>query len=169
MSEVAVRLAVANAMYFMFKTTGGSGLLMNGTPGTERAKVTVIGGGVARTAAANMAASIGCYVTLIEFNENRIWQLYHLFGKQVHILKSNHANIEKSVLASDFVISTVLIPGASAPKLVTEEMVKKMKKKKKIVLLLMLLLTKVVVLKQLLRQQPMIIQLSLCMMSFITQ
>jgi len=128
MSEVAGRLAVANAMYFMFKTTGGSGLLMNGTPGTERAKVTVIGGGVAGTAAANMAASIGCDVTLIEFNENRIRQLYHLFGKQVHILKFNHANIEKSVLASDVVISTVLIPGASAPKLITEEMVKKMKK-----------------------------------------
>ncbi|WHQ37210.1 alanine dehydrogenase [Spiroplasma sp. SV19] len=128
MSEVAGRLAVINATHFMFKTNGGTGLLMNGTPGTERAKVTVIGGGVAGTAAADMAASIDCDVTLIEFNENRIRELYHLFGNKVHILKSNHANIEKAVLNSEVVISTVLIPGASAPKLVTEAMVKKMKK-----------------------------------------
>lgn len=155
MSEVAGRLAVINAMYFMFKTNGGCGLLMNGTPGTERAKVTIIGCGVAGAAAANMAASTDCDVTLIEFNENRIRELYHLFGKQVHILKSNHANIEKAVVNSDVVISTVLIPGASAPKLVTEAMVKKMKK---IALSLMLPLTRVAALKKPPKQQHMMIQ-----------
>ncbi len=129
MSEVAGRLAVINAMYFMFKTNGGNGLLMNGTPGTERAIVTIIGGGIAGAAAANMAANIDCDVTLIEYNENRIRELYHLFGNKVNILKSNHLNIEKAVINSDVVISTVLVPRASAPKLVTEAMVKKMKKK----------------------------------------
>jgi len=128
MSEVAGRLAVINGMYFMFKTNGGNGLLINGTPGTDRAKVTVIGGGVAGKAAARMAAAIDCDVTVIENCERKIRELHDLFGNKVQILKSNHYNIEKSVVVSDLVISTVLVPGASAPKLVTEDMVKKMQK-----------------------------------------
>ncbi|PPE05895.1 alanine dehydrogenase [Williamsoniiplasma lucivorax] len=128
MSEVAGRLAIINGMWYMFKTNNGTGLLMNGTPGTEKANVTIIGGGVAGKAAANMAANLDCNVTVIEYDENKIRDLFDLFGNKVNLLKSNEANIEKAVINSDLVVSTVLIPGALAPKLVTEKMVKQMKK-----------------------------------------
>ncbi|MDI4567624.1 MAG: alanine dehydrogenase [Mycoplasma sp.] len=128
MSEVAGKLAVINALFFAQITKGGAGMLLSGTPGTKKGQITIIGGGIAGTSAASMAIGIGANVTLIESNENRIRELNNVFGDRITILKSNHSNIEQAVIQSDVVISTVLIPGAAAPKLITKEMVQKMKK-----------------------------------------
>ncbi|WP_434341913.1 alanine dehydrogenase [Mycoplasma putrefaciens] len=129
MSEVAGRMAVLTACNLLTKTTKDAiGMVVSGTPGTPKANFTIIGGGVAGASAARMASSIGANVTIIEFNEDRIRELYDLYADQATILKSNHKNIAEAVKNSDIVISTVLIPGKKAPKLVTEEMVKSMRK-----------------------------------------
>ncbi|AJM71894.1 alanine dehydrogenase [Mycoplasma yeatsii] len=129
MSEVAGRMAVITASNLLLKNTthDGLGILPGGSPGTPKANFTIIGGGVAGTAALRLAIGMEAKVTVIEFNENRIRQLHEIYGDKISILKSNHANIAQAVKESDVVISTVLIPGKLAPKLVTEEMVKTMK------------------------------------------
>ena len=109
------------------KLNGGNGILLGGVPGVPRGKVTIIGGGVAGTNAARVAIGMGADVTIIELNPDRLRQLEDIFGSSVKTLISNPYNIAESVKQSDLVISSVLIPGARAPKLVTEEMVKQMK------------------------------------------
>ncbi|UZK64240.1 alanine dehydrogenase [Mycoplasma mycoides subsp. capri] len=129
MSEVAGRMAVIIASNLLLKNTNKDalGVLISGTPGTPKANITIIGGGVAGSSALRLAIAMEANVTIIEFNENRIRQLYETYGHKANILKSNYANIAKAVKESDVVISTVLIPGKLAPKLVTTEMVKTMK------------------------------------------
>jgi len=126
MSEVAGRMAPQVGAQFLEKVNGGKGILLSGVPGVQRGKVTIIGGGVAGTNAAKMAIGLGAKVTIIDLNPDRLRQLDDIFGSDVTTLMSNPYNIAEAVKESDLVIGAVLIPGAKAPKLVTEEMVRSM-------------------------------------------
>ncbi len=126
MSEVAGRMAVQIGAQFLERPHGGKGILLSGVPGVKKGKVTVIGGGVVGTNAAKVAAGMGAEVTIIDLSPDRLRQLDDIFGSSVQTLMSNPYNIAEAVAASDLVIGAVLIPGAKAPKLVTEEMVKSM-------------------------------------------
>lgn len=126
MSEVAGRMSTQIGAQFLQSFYGGKGILLGGVPGVQKGKVTVIGGGVAGTEAAKIAVGMGADVTILDLNPTRLKQLTELFGNSVQTLMSTPLNIGKSVKASDLVIGSVLVPGASAPKLVTEEMIKSM-------------------------------------------
>ncbi|WP_342540236.1 alanine dehydrogenase [Heyndrickxia sp. FSL K6-6286] len=126
MSEVAGRMASQIGAQFLEKTQGGKGILLSGVPGVKRGKVTIIGGGMVGTNAAKIAVGLGADVTIIDLNPERLRQLEDIFGTSVQTLMSNPYNIAEAVKESDLVIGSVLIPGAKAPKLVTEEMVKSM-------------------------------------------
>jgi alanine dehydrogenase len=126
MSEVAGRMATQIGAAFLEKTRGGKGILLGGVPGVHRGKVTIIGGGVAGTNAAKMAVGLGAEVTMIDINPERLRELDDMFGSDVATLISNPYNIAEAVKESDLVIGAVLIPGAKAPKIVTEEMIKSM-------------------------------------------
>lgn len=128
MSEVAGRMSVQIGAQFLQKTNGGLGILLAGVPGVSRGKVTIIGGGVVGTNAAKMAIGLGADVTIIDSNADRLRQLDDLFGFQIKTLMSNPFNIAEAVAEADLLVGAVLIPGAKAPKLVTEDMVKAMKK-----------------------------------------
>lgn len=127
MSEVAGRMAAQVGAQFLEKVYGGKGILLSGVPGVQRGTVTIIGGGVAGTNAARMAIGLGAKVTIIDLNPDRLRQLDDIFGSEVTTLMSNPYNIAEAVKESDLVIGAVLIPGARAPRLVTEEMIKTMK------------------------------------------
>ncbi|MBU5342387.1 alanine dehydrogenase [Caldifermentibacillus hisashii] len=126
MSEVAGRMAVQIGAQYLEKSEGGKGILLSGIPGVKRGKVTIIGGGVVGTNAAKIALGFGANVTIVDLNSNRLRQLEEIFGTRIQTLISNSYNIADAVKDSDLVIGSVLIPGAKAPKLVTEEMVKTM-------------------------------------------
>jgi len=127
MSEVAGRLAIQAGAHCLEKKQGGSGILLGGVPGVDKAKVIVIGGGVAGTNAARMAAGLEARVVVIEKSINRLQELDQQFGSTITTVYANTDNIERHVLTADLVIGAVLLPGAAAPKLVTREMLKKMK------------------------------------------
>ena len=126
MSEVAGKMATQIGAQYLEKLGGGKGVLLGGVSGVPRAKVTIIGGGIAGTNAAKIAVGMGADVTIIDLSAERLRQLEDLFGRDVQTLMSNPFNIAESVRTSDLVIGAVLIPGAKAPKLVTEEMIKSM-------------------------------------------
>ncbi|ATO50390.1 alanine dehydrogenase [Brevibacillus laterosporus] len=126
MSEVAGRMSTQIGAQFLEKQEGGKGILLGGVPGVQRGKVTIVGGGVAGTNAAKMAVGLGADVTIIDLNPDRLRQIEDIFGHSVKTLMSNPFNIAHAVQESDLVIGAVLIPGAKAPKLVTEEMVTSM-------------------------------------------
>ncbi|RFU62006.1 alanine dehydrogenase [Peribacillus glennii] len=126
MSEVAGRMAAQIGAQFLEKPKGGKGVLLSGVPGVKRGKVTIIGGGVVGTNAAKIAVGLGADVTIIDLSPDRLRQLDDIFGNQITTLISNPYNVAQAVAESDLVIGAVLIPGAKAPKLVTEEMVKSM-------------------------------------------
>lgn len=126
MSEVAGRMATQIGAQFLEKVHGGKGILLGGVPGVQRGKVTIIGGGVAGTNAAKMAVGLGAEVTMIDLSPERLRQLDDIFGSDITTLISNPYNIAQAVKNSDVVIGAVLIPGAKAPKLVTEEMIQSM-------------------------------------------
>ncbi|MGL4395432.1 MAG: alanine dehydrogenase [Hyphomicrobium sp.] len=128
MSEVAGRLAIEAAAIALRRPTGGRGVLMGGVPGVKPAKVVVLGGGVVGTHAARMAAGLGADVTIIDRSLPRLRQLDELFGGRAKTITSTLDSVESEVLAADAVIGAVLVPGASAPKLVTRAMLKKMKR-----------------------------------------
>ncbi|WP_432236344.1 alanine dehydrogenase [Bacillus subtilis] len=127
MSEVTGRMAAQIGAQFLEKPKGGKGILLAGVPGVSRGKVTIIGGGVVGTNAAKMAVGLGADVTIIDLNADRLRQLDDIFGHQIKTLISNPVNIADAVAEADLLICAVLIPGAKAPTLVTEEMVKQMK------------------------------------------
>ncbi|RSK28155.1 alanine dehydrogenase [Bacillus sp. HMF5848] len=126
MSEVAGRMSTQIGAQYLEKPQGGKGILLGGVPGVKRGKVTVIGGGVAGTNAAKIAVGMGAEVTIIDLSPDRLRHLDDIFGKDITTLMSNPYNIAQAVKESDLVIGAVLIPGAKAPKLVTEDMVKEM-------------------------------------------
>lgn len=127
MSEVAGRMSAQIGAQFLQKNNGGQGILLAGVPGVNRGKVTIIGGGIVGTNAAKMAIGLGADVTIIDLSADRLRQLDDIFGNQIKTLMSNPYNIAEAVAEADLLIGAVLIPGAKAPKLVTEEMVKTMK------------------------------------------
>ena len=125
MSEVAGRMSVQVGATCLQKAMGGAGVLLGGVPGVAPAKVVVIGGGVSGTHAAEMAAGLRADVTIIDRSIKRLRELDVQFGGSVKTLFSNAYNIEQAVMGADLVIGAVLVPGAAAPKLVTEAMVRK--------------------------------------------
>lgn len=126
MSEVAGKMATQIGAQFLEKIHGGKGILLGGVSGVPRAKVTVIGGGIAGTNSIKTAVGMGADVTVIDLSPERLRQLEDVFGREVQTLMSNPYNIAESVKNSDLVIGAVLIPGAKAPKLVTEDMIQSM-------------------------------------------
>ncbi|MDX2308436.1 MAG: alanine dehydrogenase [Hyphomicrobium sp.] len=128
MSEVAGRLSIEAAALALRRPTGGRGVLMGGVPGVRPAKVVVLGGGVVGTHAARMAQGLGAEVSIIDRSLPRLRQLDELFEGRVKTLVSTMDTIETEVLAADVVVGAVLVAGASAPKLVTREMLGRMKK-----------------------------------------
>jgi alanine dehydrogenase len=127
MSEVAGRLAPIVGANAMLKPNGGPGLLVPGVPGTHPAKIAILGGGVAGTAAMQVALGLGAEVTVLDTNLFRLRELDALHYGRVKTIASNSFEIDKAVVDSDMVIGSVLIPGAKAPKLVTNEMVSRMR------------------------------------------
>lgn len=127
MSEVAGRMAAQIGAQFLQKNNGGLGILLAGVPGVNRGKVTIVGGGIVGTNAAKMAIGLGADVTIIDLSAERLRQLDDIFGNQIKTLMSNPFNIAEAVAEADLLIGAVLIPGAKAPKLITEDMVKSMK------------------------------------------
>lgn len=127
MSEVAGRLAPTVGAHTLLRSQGGLGLLMSGVPGTRPAEVTVIGGGVAGANAAVIAVGLGARVTVFDTNVQRLRYLDDHFQGRIRTAASHPLDLERAVVASDLVIGSVLIPGARAPKLVSNETVSRMR------------------------------------------
>ncbi|MFM5904389.1 MAG: alanine dehydrogenase [Microbacteriaceae bacterium] len=127
MSEVAGRLSVLVGAQTLMRQNGGNGTLLGGVPGTRPAKVVVLGGGVAGTNAIAMAVGLGADVTVLDNNINRLRELDHHYAGRLKTISSNAFEIDKAVTDADLVIGSVLIPGAKAPKLVTNDHVKRMR------------------------------------------
>jgi alanine dehydrogenase len=128
MSEVAGRMAVQAGAHCLEMERGGRGMLLGGAAGVAPAKVVVLGGGVAGVNAVRMAIGLEAYVTVIDIDLERLYALDQQFGAAVNTIFSTRQAIEDHVLDADLVIGTVLVPGAAAPKLVSEDLVKQMKR-----------------------------------------
>ncbi|MFP5289598.1 MAG: alanine dehydrogenase [Actinomycetes bacterium] len=127
MSEVAGRLAPIVGANAMMRPNGGPGLLVPGVPGTHPADVVVLGGGVAGTNAVAMAVGLGARVTVLDTNIQRLRELDALYAGRIQTIASNGYEIERAAVRADMLIGSVLIPGAKAPKLVSNELVSRMK------------------------------------------
>jgi alanine dehydrogenase len=127
MSEVAGRMSIQVGASCLQKAEGGFGVLLGGVPGVQPAKVVVLGGGVAGTNAAEMAAGLRADVTVVDRSVDRLRELSFVFGSTLRTAYSTSETIERLVQDADLVIGAVLVVGATAPKLVTRAMVKKMK------------------------------------------
>ena len=128
MSEVAGRMSVQAGAYHLEKAQGGNGTLLGGVPGVEPGKVLILGGGVVGTNAARMAAGMGAQVTILDRSIERLQQLDDLFQGRVVGVYSTQDAVERYALEADVVVGAVLIPGASAPKLINRHHVSAMKK-----------------------------------------
>jgi alanine dehydrogenase len=128
MSEVAGRMSVQVGASYLEKEKGGRGILLGGVPGVPPANVCIIGGGIVGTNAAKIAVGMGAHVTLVDVSLNRLRELDDIFVGRLHTLASNSYNVGRATREADLVIGGVLIPGATAPKIVTHAMVSKMKK-----------------------------------------
>ena len=126
MSEVAGRLSIQIGAHLLETNCGGRGILLGGVTGVERANVVIVGGGNVGLNAAKLAVGMGANVTVLDISSKRLAYLDDIFGGRIQTLLSNSYNIARSVKNADLVVGCVLIPGAKAPKLVTEEMVKSM-------------------------------------------
>ena len=128
MSEVAGRMAIQAGAHCLEMEQGGRGMLLGGTAGVAPANVVVLGGGVAGMNAVRMAVGLEAAVTCIDINIDRLYALDQQFGAAVNTIFSTAQSIEDHVLAADLVIGAALVPGAAAPKMVTEALVKAMKR-----------------------------------------
>ena len=128
MSEVAGRMAVQVGAQYLERPNGGRGILLGGVPGVAPANAVILGGGVVGLNAAKMAVGMGAHVTIIERSLNRLRHLDDIFNSQVVTLASNSWTIGENLKIADLVVGSVLIPGASAPKLVRREMIATMKR-----------------------------------------
>ncbi len=128
MSEVAGRMAVQVGAHYLQKPEGGRGVLMGGVPGVLPAKTVIIGGGVVGINSIKMAVGLGANVTVLDKNLERLRYLDDIFGAQIKTLMSNDYNVQESIANADLVIGAVLIPGAAAPHLVKQAMLKTMHK-----------------------------------------
>jgi alanine dehydrogenase len=127
MSEVAGRMSVQVGASYLERERGGRGILLGGVPGVPPAHVCILGGGVVGTNAAKVALGFGAKVTLVDVNLNRLRELDDIFGGRLYTLASNSYNVAQATREADLVIGGVLIPGATAPKIVTRGMVAQMK------------------------------------------
>jgi alanine dehydrogenase len=127
MSEVAGRMAVQAGAYYLEKPHGGLGMLLGGVPGVDPAKVVVLGGGVVGTHAIEIALGMGADVWVLDRNVDVLRRLWAQFGRPLNTVYSTRDAVERHVTAADLVIGGVLIPGASAPRLVSADLVKRMK------------------------------------------
>lgn len=127
MSEVAGRIAPQVGAYHLMRSAGGRGVLPGGVPGVNPGRAVVIGGGVSGWNATQIAVGMGFHVTLLDKDINKLREADRIFGTKVRAISSNAFELEKAVLDADLVIGAVLIPGAKAPKLVTNELVSRMK------------------------------------------
>ncbi|WFA08665.1 alanine dehydrogenase [Tissierella sp. Yu-01] len=127
MSEIAGRMAVQQGAIFLEKTHGGKGMLIDGVPGVAPAHVVVIGAGIVGTGAIRRAIGLGCRVSVLDVNVDRLRYLNEVFMGKIETLYSNNFNIKEACKTADLVVGAVLIPGAKAPKLITEDIVKSMK------------------------------------------
>jgi alanine dehydrogenase len=127
MSEVAGRLAPQVGAYHLMRPAGGRGVLMGGVPGVRPANVVVIGGGVSGMNATTIALGMQANVTLLDKSINKLRQLDAIYQGKLTTVASNAYELEKAVLEADLVIGAVLVPGAKAPMLVSNELVSRMK------------------------------------------
>ena len=128
MSEVAGRMSVQVGAQYLERPNGGRGILLGGVPGVAPANVVILGGGIVGTNAAKMAIGMGSHVTIIDRNLNRLRELDEIFNGQAVTLASNSWTISENLKTADLVVGAVLIPGASAPRLVKREMIANMKR-----------------------------------------
>jgi len=127
MSEVAGRMSIQVGAAALQRPNGGRGVLLGGVPGVKSGKVTILGGGVAGVNAAAIAHGMRADVTILDVNLNRLAEIDNIFHGQVRTIASSPLAIEEELLDADLVIGSVLIPGAKAPKLVTDDLVSRMK------------------------------------------
>jgi alanine dehydrogenase len=127
MSEVAGRMAAQVGAAALQKSNGGRGVLLGGVPGVRPGKVLVLGGGIAGLAAATIAQGMRADVTVVDLNQKRLGEIDQIFNGTVRTLMSNAHTIEEEALQADLVIGAVLVHGAKAPKLISNELVKRMK------------------------------------------
>jgi alanine dehydrogenase len=127
MSEVAGRMSIQAGAHCLERAQGGRGVLLGGVPGVPAATVTVLGGGVVGTNAARMAVGLGARVTVVDSSLARLRELDAQFGPALTTVSANRAAVEENVLAADLVIGAVLLPGASAPRLIGAAMVRSMR------------------------------------------
>jgi alanine dehydrogenase len=127
MSEVAGRMSVQAGAYFLEKAHGGLGVLLGGVPGVDPAKVVVLGGGVVGMHAVDIALGMGADVWVLDRNVDVLKNLWRQFGRPLNTVFSTRDAVERHCREADLVIGGVLIPGASAPKLVTRDIVRQMK------------------------------------------
>ncbi|MEP7275770.1 MAG: alanine dehydrogenase [Betaproteobacteria bacterium] len=127
MSEVAGRMAVQAGAYYLEKAHGGKGILLGGVPGVDPAKVVVLGGGVVGTHAIHIALGMGAEVWVLDRSVDVLRRLWTQFGRPLNTVFSTRDAIERHVTNADLVIGGVLVPGASAPKLVSAALIRQMK------------------------------------------
>ncbi len=128
MSEIAGRLATQEGAKYLEKPFGGRGVLLGGVPGVQRGNVIIIGGGIVGLNACKIAVGMGANVTILDISAQRLAYLDDIFGSRITTLYSTRSNILKSIQEADLLIGAVLIPGAAAPKLISQEDLKLMKK-----------------------------------------
>lgn len=126
MSAIAGRMSIQVGAYLLQKINQGSGILLGGVPGVAPGYVTIIGGGVVGLNAAKMASGLGARVTILDISAERLAYIHDILPNIITLI-SNDYNIAKSIAEADLVVGAVLIPGAKAPKIVTEKMVMNMK------------------------------------------
>jgi len=126
MSEIAGRMSVQVGAYLLQKANNGSGILLGGVPGVAPGHVVIIGGGIVGINAAKMAVGLGARVTILDVSVERLNYIHDILSTRVVTLMSNSYNVSKAVAEADLVIGAVLIPGAKAPKIVTENMIMNM-------------------------------------------
>lgn len=127
MSEIAGRLSIQAGAHCLEKAQGGRGILLGGVAGVAPAQVVVIGGGVVGIQAIRMAIGLGARVTVLERSLPRLKELHGIFGNKLTTLYSNEGNLEAAVETADLVVGAVLVPGASAPRLITRKLLARMK------------------------------------------
>ena len=127
MSEIAGRLSIQVGAWCLQAENGGRGILLGGASGVRPANVVIIGAGMSGTAACQVAAGMGAYVSILDINPTKLRYVHDILGGHVTTLMSNRANVEEAVVGADLVIGSVLIPGAQAPKIITRALVRRMK------------------------------------------
>jgi alanine dehydrogenase len=126
MSEVAGRMSIQAGALCMEKSQGGRGILLGGVPGVAQGEVLILGGGVVGQNAAQMAVGMGAHVTIVDRSLDVLRRLDNQFGNRIQTLYSTQDAVEEMAMKADLIIGAVLIPGASAPKLITRDTVKSM-------------------------------------------